>query len=129
MIKTNTLGLLPNIMYIQYVTNRKKLSLDYYNDQFSDILDDIKNYPIYALSREHNIDLVPYHFTLLHESNEILQQFLTFFTISLLKSGMIEKKEDLIYSINNNISSIYDIMNQDIEYLLAGISCMQYFFI
>lgn len=129
MIKTNTLGLLSNNMYLQYIIQRKKLPLDYYDEQKGMLEEDLQQYPFTDLCKQFGIDFLPYHFTLVNENKDVLRHFLSFFIISLQRSEMIEKKEDLHYCVNNYIRGIYDIMNIDLEYLLAGISCMQYFFI
>lgn len=75
----------------------------------------------------YNIDFSPYYFTLIYESPKSVESFANFFITMLNKAEMYEYSSSL--STNSNLDKVIEIMSTDIDYLLAGIACIQYFFL
>jgi hypothetical protein len=80
-----------------------------------------------ALCDTYNINFNPYYFTISSESPLVLKSFQSYFQNMLDKADM--SNEYLHSHSTNVIGNVIDIMSHDIEYLLAGIACIQYFFL
>lgn len=121
-MKTLSSYFLTNHQYTRYLCQKNNIS------HIEEVDENSFGPKIIEMCNTYNIDFSPYFFTLMYESTENIDSFANFFITMLNKAEMSD------YSVPNGSNSdpkykVIEIMSTDIEYLLAGIACIQYFFL
>jgi hypothetical protein len=85
------------------------------------VLDDARITKIINICKEYNVKIVPYLYVLNHlaRSKKNMVAFTKYFITYLVKAEMLDTYEH---------TDIYNILSIDIEFIIALIVCMQYYF-
>lgn len=117
-MKTLSSYFLTNYQYTRYFCQKNNI------DQI-EVEDTNLTSQINTMCNTYDIDFTPYLFTLKYESPENIKSFANFFTTMLHKTDMC----DYSLSTESSFDKVIEVMSVDIDYLLAGIACIQYFFL
>lgn len=125
-MKTLSSYFLTNHQYIKYYCQKNDLGESEVFEAMSKLNRDDICHKVKNLCETYNINFAPYHFTLTFESPQSLQSFDNFFTNMLGKTDMLAEQKQ---HNGTPFNKVIDLMSEDIDYLLAGIACIQYFFL
>ena len=127
-MKTLSSYYLTNHQYIRYFSQKNNMLESNVYDQLNLLNTDAFGDKINHICNTYNINFSPYYLTLQQESPRIIDSFTSFFTTLLNKSDMSDYS-DHVNNEGSNFNKVIDIMSHDVDYLLAGIACIQYFFL